>query len=95
VRAICKREQDGIVLVDQDKCQGFRECNKACPCDKVYFNCVQGKPSELMDLLIARQWNACSIFRMCGWLDAAIAAVVRTRRSTCTARPVACGAAPR
>ncbi len=40
VRAIYKREQDGIVLVDQDKCQGFRECNKACPYDKVYFNMV-------------------------------------------------------
>lgn len=38
VRAIYKREEDGIVLVDQDKCQGFRECNKACPYDKVYFN---------------------------------------------------------
>jgi DMSO reductase family type II enzyme iron-sulfur subunit len=40
VRAIYKREQDGIVLVDQDKCKGFRECNKACPYDKVYFNQV-------------------------------------------------------
>ncbi len=42
VRAIYKREEDGIVLVDQDKCQGFRECNKACPYDKVYFNMVSG-----------------------------------------------------
>jgi DMSO reductase family type II enzyme iron-sulfur subunit len=46
VRAIYKREEDGIVLVDQDKCQGFRECNKACPYDKVYFNYVQGKSQK-------------------------------------------------
>lgn len=45
-RAIYKREQDGIVLVDQDKCQGFRECNKACPYDKVYFNEVTGKSQK-------------------------------------------------
>ena len=38
IQAIYKREEDGIVLVDQDKCQGLRECNKACPYDKVYFN---------------------------------------------------------
>ncbi len=46
VRAIYKREEDGIVLVDQDKCQGFRECNKACPYDKVYFNYIQGKSQK-------------------------------------------------
>ena len=38
VRAIYKREQDGIVVLDQDRCQGFRRCNQACPYDKVYFN---------------------------------------------------------
>jgi len=46
VRAIYKRENDGIVLVDQDKCQGFRECNKACPYNKVYFNFVSGKSQK-------------------------------------------------
>ena len=46
VRAIYKREQDGIVLVDQEKCQGFRECNKACPYDKIYFNQVNGKSQK-------------------------------------------------
>jgi DMSO reductase family type II enzyme iron-sulfur subunit len=46
VRAIYKREKDGIVLVDQDKCQGFRQCNKACPYDKVYFNFVKGKSQK-------------------------------------------------
>jgi DMSO reductase family type II enzyme iron-sulfur subunit len=46
VRAIYKREQDGIVLVDQDKCQGFRLCNQACPYDKVYFNFVKRKSEK-------------------------------------------------
>jgi DMSO reductase family type II enzyme iron-sulfur subunit len=46
VRAIYKREQDGIVLVDQDKCQGTRLCNQACPYDKVYFNYVKNKSQK-------------------------------------------------
>ncbi len=46
VRAIYKREEDGIVLVDQDKCQGTRLCNQACPYDKVYFNYVTNKSQK-------------------------------------------------
>ena len=46
VRAIYKRDQDGIVLVDQDKCQGFRLCNRACPYDKVYYNYVKRKSQK-------------------------------------------------
>jgi len=46
VRAIYKREVDGVVLIDQDKCQGIRECNKACPYDKIYFNYVTGKSQK-------------------------------------------------
>ncbi len=46
VRAIYKREEDGIVLVDQDKCQGIRMCNRACPYDKVYFNYVTKKSQK-------------------------------------------------
>jgi len=41
-----KREEDGIVLVDQDKCQGTRRCNMACPYDKVYFNHLKGKSQK-------------------------------------------------
>jgi DMSO reductase family type II enzyme iron-sulfur subunit len=46
VHAIYKREKDGIVLVDQDKCQGTRMCNRACPYDKVYFNYVKRKSEK-------------------------------------------------
>ncbi len=36
--AIYKREEDGIVLIDQNKCRGWRECVSACPYKKTYFN---------------------------------------------------------
>lgn len=36
--AIYKRKEDGIVLINQDKCRGWRECVSACPYKKVYFN---------------------------------------------------------
>ncbi|TXH28180.1 MAG: respiratory nitrate reductase subunit beta [Elusimicrobia bacterium] len=46
VRAIYKREQDGIVLIDQDRCQGRRECVKACPYKKIYFNTTAGRSQK-------------------------------------------------
>jgi len=36
--AIFKRAQDGVVLVDQEKCEGLRYCVAGCPYKKVYFN---------------------------------------------------------
>ena len=36
--AIYKRDEDGIVLVDQESCRGWRFCVSACPYKKVYFN---------------------------------------------------------
>ncbi|MCY0885082.1 MAG: nitrate reductase subunit beta, partial [Firmicutes bacterium] len=36
--AMYKREEDGIVLVDQEACRGWRFCVSACPYKKVYFN---------------------------------------------------------
>ncbi len=36
--AIEKRGEDGIVLVDQDRCHGYRFCVEACPYKKVYFD---------------------------------------------------------
>ncbi|GMV16158.1 MAG: dehydrogenase [Polyangiaceae bacterium] len=39
-KAIYKREEDGIVLVDQSRCRGYRECVKACPYKKVFYNMI-------------------------------------------------------
>lgn len=36
--AIYKREEDGIVLIDQSRCRGWRQCVSACPYKKIYFN---------------------------------------------------------
>ena len=36
--ALYKRDEDGIVLVDQESCRGWRFCVTACPYKKVYFN---------------------------------------------------------
>src|SRR5690606_34032942 len=37
-QAIYKRPEDGIVLVDQERCRGYQECVAACPYKKVMFN---------------------------------------------------------
>ena len=44
--AMYKREEDGIVLVDQDRCRGWRYCVSGCPYKKVYFNHSTGKAEK-------------------------------------------------
>jgi len=44
--AIYKREEDGIVLIDQEKCRGWRMCVSGCPYKKVYFNWSSGKSEK-------------------------------------------------
>ncbi|MFV8049104.1 nitrate reductase subunit beta [Mycobacterium sp. 48b] len=44
--AIYKRSEDGIVLVDQDKCRGWRQCVTGCPYKKIYFNHKTGKAEK-------------------------------------------------
>lgn len=39
-KAIYKREEDGVVLIDQTRCRGYKECVKACPYKKTFFNMV-------------------------------------------------------
>jgi len=41
--ALYKREQDGIVVLDQDRCRGDRLCIEACPYKAIYFNPVTEK----------------------------------------------------
>ncbi|MCA2015527.1 nitrate reductase subunit beta [Vibrio tritonius] len=43
---IYKREEDGIVLIDQDKCRGWRMCVSGCPYKKIYFNWKSGKSEK-------------------------------------------------
>jgi nitrate reductase / nitrite oxidoreductase, beta subunit len=44
--SIYKREEDGIVLVDQDKCRGWRMCVSGCPYKKIYYNWSTGKAEK-------------------------------------------------
>jgi nitrate reductase beta subunit len=44
--AIYKRSEDGIVLVDQDRCRGWRMCVSGCPYKKIYFNHRTGKAEK-------------------------------------------------
>ena len=44
--AIYKRGEDGIVLIDQNRCRGWRACVPACPYKKVYFNWHTGKSEK-------------------------------------------------
>ncbi|HTK68100.1 MAG TPA: nitrate reductase subunit beta [Pseudonocardia sp.] len=44
--AMYKRVEDGIVLVDQDRCRGWRMCVTGCPYKKVYFNHRTGKAEK-------------------------------------------------
>ncbi len=44
--AIYKRGEDGIVLVSQEKCMGWRMCVSGCPYKKVYYNWATGKSEK-------------------------------------------------
>ncbi len=39
-KAIYKRPEDGIVLIDQSRCRGYRECVTGCPYGKSLYNPV-------------------------------------------------------
>ncbi|MBI2060985.1 MAG: dehydrogenase [Nitrospirae bacterium] len=76
-KAIYKRPEDGVVLIDQSRCRGYRECVKACPYKKVFFNlmtrvsekCIacyplleQGKQPRCVETCIGK-------IRLQGWLS--------------------------
>jgi nitrate reductase / nitrite oxidoreductase, beta subunit len=37
-QSVFKRQEDGIVLIDQERCRGYRECVRGCPYKKSFFN---------------------------------------------------------
>ena len=47
-QAIYKREEDGIVLIDQERCRGYRYCVAACPYKKIYFNPLVGRSEKCL-----------------------------------------------
>jgi len=62
-RALYKRGEDGVVLVDQNVCRGWRFCVSACPYKKVYFNWKSGKAEKCIfcyPRVETGQANACA-----------------------------------
>ncbi|CAG0966485.1 nitrate reductase / nitrite oxidoreductase, beta subunit [Methanosarcinales archaeon] len=45
-KAIYKRKEDGIVLIDQKRCRGYQECVRACPYKKSMFRTNTGKSEK-------------------------------------------------
>ena len=58
-KAIYKRE-DGIVIIDPEKCTGARNCISACPYGVIYFN---------SDLNIAQKCTMCAHLLDKGWKE--------------------------
>jgi nitrate reductase beta subunit len=44
--ALYKRGEDGIVLLDQNRCRGWRSCIPACPYKKTFYNWSTGKSEK-------------------------------------------------
>lgn len=44
--ALYKRGEDGIVLIDQKRCRGWRSCVGACPYKKSFYNWSTGKSEK-------------------------------------------------
>ncbi len=44
--ALYKRGEDGIVLLDQERCRAWRACVPACPYKKVFYNWSAGKSEK-------------------------------------------------
>ncbi len=47
-KAIYKRQEDGIVVIDQERCRGYRHCVAACPYKKPYFNFETGRSEKCL-----------------------------------------------
>jgi nitrate reductase beta subunit len=75
--SIYKRPEDGIVLLDQERCRGYRECVKACPYKKVFYNPMTGTSEKCiacypkMEQGIQPQCfvNCIGKIRLAGWVS--------------------------
>ncbi len=77
VQAVYKRSQDGIVLIDEDECQAFTECVRACPYGKSIFNQAEGVSQKCVgcypkieDGLVPQCFETClGKIRQHGWIN--------------------------
>lgn len=76
-KAIYKREEDGVVLIDLERCRGYRECVRGCPykkpmsrantgvsekCIACYPKMEQGLQNQCMEMCIGK-------IRLQGWIN--------------------------
>lgn len=45
-KSIYKRKEDGIVLIDQERCRGYQECVRGCPYKKSFFRAYTGRSEK-------------------------------------------------
>ncbi len=45
-KAVYKRPDDGVVLIDQSRCQGYRQCVAGCPYKKPMYNANTGRSEK-------------------------------------------------
>ena len=75
--SIYKRPEDGIVLIDQKRCRGYRECVRACPYKKAFFNEMAGVSQKCIGCFPATEQgeaplcfqNCIGKIRLCGWIN--------------------------
>src|SRR5574342_111601 len=75
--SIYKRQEDGIVLLDQARCRGYQECVKACPYKKTFYNAMNGTSEKCIacfpkiELGIQPQCfvNCIGKIRFAGWIS--------------------------
>jgi len=75
--SIYKRQEDGIVLLDQGRCRGYRECMKACPYKKAFYNpmngtsekCIACYPKGEQGLQPQCFLNCIGKIRLAGWIS--------------------------
>jgi nitrate reductase / nitrite oxidoreductase, beta subunit len=84
--AIYKRSEDGIVLVDQDRCRGWRMCITGCPYKKVYFNHAPARPRSAPSASRASTSASRRCARRHAWAGCATSGWCSTTRTRCSRR---------
>jgi nitrate reductase beta subunit len=75
--SIYKRQEDGIVLVDQNRCRGYQECVRGCPYKKVFFNPMTGTSEKCIGCFPKLETglqpqcfvNCIGKIRLAGWIS--------------------------
>lgn len=76
-KSIYKRKEDGVVLIDQDRCHGYQECVKNCPFKKPMFRpttgmsekCIACFPRLEKGLVSRCVENCIGKIRLQGWIS--------------------------